>query len=313
MKLIITEEMRYRKKVVEYAIKNHNNAQAARRYGTSRQNVKRWRDRYDGTWDSLRPISRRPHSHSRQHTHEELQLIKRTYQRYGYEGLAEVYVQCQQKGYQRTYESMCKQIRQQGWNKVTEMPQRSYPKTRWKPDNVTYPGQKVQIDIKYVPQSCIAFDSQGKRYYQITALDEYSRKRVCKIVDEKSVTHTATFLLTLEDDMGFKITTVQTDNGSEFTNEMHQTHKQSIFEEILAYKGIKYHRTRPYSPWQNGKVERSHREDSKWYEKHIFESEEHMIKSHQRYVSRGNNIHRKHLNFMSPNEMVAAYFSKSVA
>ena len=313
MKLIITEEMRYRKKVVEYAIKYQNNAQAARRYGTSRQNVKRWRDRYDGTWESLRPLSRRPNSHSKQHTGNELQLIKKTYQRYRHEGLAEVYVQCKQRGYCRTYESMCKQIRQQGWNKHIQKRERSYPKSRWKPDTVTYPGEKVQIDIKYVPQSCIGFDSKGKQYYQITALDEYSRKRVCKIVDEKSVTHTATFLLTLEEEMGFKIITIQTDNGSEFTNEMLNTKKKSIFEEILDYKGIKYRRTRPYSPWQNGKVERSHREDSKWYGKRRFMSEAHLIKSHERYTHRGNNVHRKQLNFMSPNEVIAAYYSKSVA
>jgi len=39
MKIIITEEMRFRQKVVEYAIKHNNNAKAARRYHTSRQQV----------------------------------------------------------------------------------------------------------------------------------------------------------------------------------------------------------------------------------------------------------------------------------
>lgn len=38
MKPIITEEMRFRKRVVEYALKHQNNALAARRYHTSRQN-----------------------------------------------------------------------------------------------------------------------------------------------------------------------------------------------------------------------------------------------------------------------------------
>lgn len=38
MKTIITEEMRYRERVVQYAIKS-NNAVAARRYHTSRQQV----------------------------------------------------------------------------------------------------------------------------------------------------------------------------------------------------------------------------------------------------------------------------------
>ena len=71
---------------------------------------------------------------------------------------------------------------------------RTYPKSKWTPIPTTYPGEKVQIDIKYVPQYCIGWDSKGIKYYQITAIDEFSRKRVCKIVDEKSVTHTAEFL-----------------------------------------------------------------------------------------------------------------------
>lgn len=28
-----------------------------------------------------------------------------------------------------------------------------------------YPGDKVQIDIKYVPNECIRFPSYGNRYY----------------------------------------------------------------------------------------------------------------------------------------------------
>ncbi|WP_428892696.1 hypothetical protein [Facklamia sp. P9177] len=105
------------KKVVEYAIKYNNNA-AARRYHMSRHNVKRWRDRYNGNRDSLRLKSPRPHSHSANYQAEELELVRRNYQRYGHEGLAEVYVQCRRKDYKRSYDSMCKQIRQKGWNCV---------------------------------------------------------------------------------------------------------------------------------------------------------------------------------------------------
>lgn len=313
MKLIITEEMRYRKKVVEYAIKYNNNAAAARRYHTSRQNVKRWRDRYDGSWDSLRLKSRRPHSHPNQHRPKELEIIQQKYQRYGHEGLAEVYVQCRRQGYTRSYDSMCKQVRLRGWNRNEKPVKKTYPKTNWRPHPVTYPGEKVQIDIKYVPQQCIRWDSHGKRYYQITAIDEYSRKRVCKIVDEKSVTHTAPFLIDLEDKFGFKIDTIQTDNGSEFTNSMHDTQPLSVFEEVLALKGIRYQRTRPYSPWQNGIVERSHREDSERIYGRVFDSEAQLIAAHQRYTNRGNNVHRKQLNFKSPNEVVKEYFETSMS
>ena len=59
---IITEGMRYRKRIIEYAIKHNNNAKAARRYNTSRQNVSRWRQLYDGTIESLEKI-KTPHSH----------------------------------------------------------------------------------------------------------------------------------------------------------------------------------------------------------------------------------------------------------
>lgn len=46
MHSIITEELRFRKRVCEYAMKYENNAEAARRYHTSRQQVKRWVKRF---------------------------------------------------------------------------------------------------------------------------------------------------------------------------------------------------------------------------------------------------------------------------
>lgn len=107
MKTIITEEMRYRERVVQYAIKS-NNAVAARRYHTSRQQVQRWRKKYDGTTASLSNKSTRPHSHPNQHTREEIELIKRMHRRYSFEGLAQVYRSLMDAGYTRTYQSMQK-------------------------------------------------------------------------------------------------------------------------------------------------------------------------------------------------------------
>ena len=302
MKIIITEEMRYRQRVVKFAIKHNNNAKAARRYGTSRQQVQRWRKKYDGTPRSLANKSTRPKYHPNQHTKEELALIKKKHSRFKHEGLAEVYMQCKKDGYLRSYDSMCRQIRKLNLKTKRVV---KYPKSRWKPDKVSYPGHKVQVDIKYVPVECIGFDSHGIRYYQITAIDEYTRKRVMKLVDEKSVTHTSAFLRHLEDKMGFEITTIQTDNGREFVNDTDVTDKLSLFEKTLIEFDIKYKRTRPYSPWQNGKVERSHRLDNdRFYNRRRFTSYDHMIKSFNRYATRYNNIARKVLNFKSPNQVV---------
>ena len=60
MKFIITVEIKLRQRAVEYAIKHDNNAKAARKYHTIRQQIARWRSQYDGTAQSLLPKSRRP-------------------------------------------------------------------------------------------------------------------------------------------------------------------------------------------------------------------------------------------------------------
>ncbi len=303
MKTIITEEMRVRQRAVEYAIKYENNSKSARKYHTSRQQIKRWRDKYDGTVGSLANKSRRPKSHPNQHTNEELALLKTKYKKFKIDGLAQVYVEAKKLGYSRSYDSMCKRIRLM--NMKPSIAKKSYPKSNWKAYKTTYPGEKVQIDIKYVPIESILFGPLDKRYYQITAIDEYTRKRVLRIVDEKSVTHTANFLETLEDEMGFKIKTVQTDNGREFVNE--SLEKESMFEIKLKELNIEYKRTRPYSPWQNGKVERSHRLDSEFYSRKKFLSYEEMIKSVKKNCSRYNNTARKVLEFKTPNMVLKEY------
>lgn len=309
---IITEEMKFRLKVVQYAIKNDNNALAARKYHTSRQQVQRWRRKFNGSIDSLALKSRRPHTHPNQHKQHEIDLIKNRSRRFKHEGWSQVYAECIKKGYTRSFTSMMQQVKKfKMWN--VENKKMCFPKSNFKPDTVTFPGEKVQIDIKYVPLHCIAWQTYGIRYYQITAIDEYSRKRVCAIVDEKSVTHTAEFLLTLEEKMGFKICTIQTDNGREFTNDPEQREKLSLFEKTLMKLGIKYRKTRPYSPWQNGKVERSHRDDNeKFYQKQFFKSYDDMIKKHKRYMTRYNNIAKKVLNFKSPIQVVDEYFANAV-
>lgn len=309
MKNSITEEMKFRQKVVEFAIKHGNNAKAARRYQTSRQQVQRWRKKYDGTVKSLVNKSRRPHSHPNQHTEKEIELIKNKYKYHKHEGLGQVYRKCIDAGYSRSYDSMCKQIKK---IKNYEKPKRiSYPKSKYKPLRACYPGEFVQIDVKYVPLECIGFKSNHERYYQITAIDLYSRKRIIKLVNENSTYETANMLKILEKEFRFKIKTIQTDNGREFCNDREQ--RKSAFEKVLEYLGIKYIRTRPYSPWQNGVVERSHKIDNElFYSKRRFRSEEEMYKSFKRYSVRTNNIARRILSFKTPNEMVEGYFKRAI-
>lgn len=256
MKTSITEEMKFRQTDVEYAIKYDNNARAARRYETSRQQVQRWRKKYNGTVQSLANQSRRPHKHPKQHTEKEIKLIQNKYQRHKHEGLGQVYRKSIDAGYKRSYESMCRQIKK---FKNYEKPKKiSYPKSKYEPLKGSYPGEYVQIDVK----------------------------------NEHSSYETSKMLKTLEKDFGFKIKTIQTDNGREFCNDREQ--KKSLFEKVMKKLGIEYIRTRPYSPWQNGVAERSHKIDNElFYSRRRFRSEEEMYKSFERYRTRTNNIARR--------------------
>ena len=230
---IITEEMKFRKRLCEYALK-HGVTNAARRYHTNRKFVYRQLEKYDGTVRSLALKSRKPHSHPNAHTKEELELIKKVYTRYGCDGLAEVYVQLVKRGYKRSYGSMVKQIKKLPKVEATKI-RKGY--TKHHEIRGEYPGDKVQVDIKYVPKECLIFDTMEKSYYQITAIDEYSRKRILEIVDEKSVTNTSRFIRTLEEKMKLKINTIQTDNGSEFVNNQVETNEPTLFEiEIILAK-----------------------------------------------------------------------------
>lgn len=304
---IITEEMKYRQKLCEYALKN-GVTKAARKYHTYRQFVYRQLEKYDGSVRSLALQSRRPKHSPTAHTESELDLIKRILNRNGNYGLAEVYVKCQKQGYSRSFESMCRQIRQREYKKVQKH-RKSY--TSYHRMDGKYPGDKVQIDIKYIPDECIRFPCYGTRYYQITGIDEYSRKRVLKVVKEKSTYETKKYVEELEKQMGFRIKTIQVDNGTEFVNDGERTNRESAFEKALKALGIELRRTRPYSPWQNGKVERSHREDGKiLYNRKVFRSEKELIGQVKKHEKRYNNTAKTVLKFKSPNQVVSEYFSK---
>lgn len=303
---IITEEMRFRQRLCEYALK-YGVTKAARKYQTNRQFVYRQLKKYDGNVRSLAFRSRKPKHSPNAHTEEEFALIRRMLKRNGIYGLAEVYVRCCSRGYTRSFGSMCRQIRKKGYRKPV-IHRKSY--TNYNRMDGEYPGHKVQIDIKYVPMECIRFPCYGQQYYQITAIDEYSRRRVLKIVKEKSTYETGEFLRNLETKMGFPIRIIQVDNGSEFVNDENRTEKKGRFQRIAESLGMQIRRTRPYSPWQNGKVERSHREDGKiLYGRKVFNSEKELRKQVQKHENRYNRTAKISLKFKSPDQMVTEYFS----
>lgn len=70
----VTQDMKFRQSLLKYSQK-YEVTKAAIKYKTNRQYIYRWLRRYDGTIDSLREKSRRPHHHPNQRTEQELKLI----------------------------------------------------------------------------------------------------------------------------------------------------------------------------------------------------------------------------------------------
>ena len=104
---------------------------------------------------------------------------------------------------------------------------------------------------------------------------------------------------------------VQVDNGAEFVNDEERTDKLGLFQKIAESLGMQIRKTLPYSPWQNGKVERSHREDGKiLYKRKVFTSEAELKKQVQKHEDRYNRTAKTSLDFKSPNQLVEEYFSK---
>ena len=63
----------------------------------------------------------------------------------------------------------------------------------------------------------------------------------------------------------FEIKLIQTDNGTEFTNKYVNTKALSELDKYLQAEHIKHKLIKPATPWHNGRVERSHRTDDKFF------------------------------------------------
>ncbi len=142
----ITQDMRYKQAVIEYSMK-HGVTKAAIRYKTSCQNIYRWRKKYNGDIRSLADGSRRPHSHPNQHTEAEITLVENMRRRNPHDGLVVFWVKLRERGYTRSISGLYKLLRRIGGNPI-KLPNPKYiPKPY---EQMQYPGQKVQIDVKYV-------------------------------------------------------------------------------------------------------------------------------------------------------------------
>lgn len=305
----ITQDMRYRLSLLKYADK-YGVTKAAIKYKTNRQYIYRWKKRFDGSMESLRDRSRRPHHHPNQHTPEEIKLITDMRRRNPHAGLVIFWVKLMRRGYSRSMTGLYRFLKKQGFMAVHPPNPKYIPKPY---EQMVYPGQRVQVDVKFVPSACLKNSKViGKKFFQYTAIDEYSRWRFVEAFEEQNTYSSAQFVDLLVKAFPFPIECIQTDNGTEFTNRF-TSHKDkpTLFQVHLEQHGIQHKVIRPYTPRHNGKVERSHRKDNeRFYATHQFYSFEDFAKQLKEYNRREyNHFPMRPLGWKTPNQVRKDYLA----
>ena len=308
----ITQEACRRQAVVKLALRK-GKTYASEKYGVSLSSVKRWCKRYDGTLESLKERSHRPHSHPKQHTVQEEELIRQgmaqAYFRYGWEG---AYMAAKEQGYSRSYSGFRYAAKRIGLcgGKVKKKPSRKH--NRRYPELLT-PRELVQIDVKEVPYNCLRgkLKEYGKHLYQWTAIDACTRVRFIYGFEEHTPENTVTFFKMLLKVFPFKIQAVQTDNGTEFTYKYISETEDSPLDKLLKELDIPHKLIPPRTPWHNGKVERSHRNDQRYfYDWEKFTSVDELNRKLSKHLSWSNRKIMRTLGNKSPIELLREKLAK---
>ena len=128
--------------------------------------------------------------------------------------------------------------------KAAKNPRRRFPHGF----KVSCPGDMIQMDTKYI------MTIGGRKFYQFTAIDVLTKKRVLRVYSSLSSRNGANFLQECVNNFDFAIKNIQTDNGSEFLGE---------FDKLCKKLNIPHYFIYPRHPKQNTYVETSHSADEK--------------------------------------------------
>lgn len=271
-----------------------------RRYKISKASLMRWNKQYDGTRESLTDKSHRPHSqHPRAHTEEELKWIRDYHRRNPQISICELYGKLRtDKAYSRHPLSLYRVFIRLGYR---DKPESTKKKSKHLQQYETPGkiGKKWQMDVKYVPTACYTNGAE-ERFYQYTMIDEASRERFIYPYKEQSGYSTVDFIKRAIRYFGYKPEIIQTDNGAEFTN-FSNTERVHAMDVLCQELGITHKLIRPRTPWHNGKVERSHRNDQERFYNYLsFYSYEDLINQMKNWLYRSNRIPMAVLGWMSP-------------
>lgn len=164
---------------------------------------------------------------------------------------------------------------------------------------MTIPGQKVQVDVAYLPK----LFGKSHRYYVYQAIDLYTRITFSAVYSECCPANTVHFLKRVIQFLPFPVHLFQFDHGSEFTYDMFiQIKTEHPVHAYLKSCSIAFCFSIVATPRTNGCVERVHRtwreELERW---HRWQSLNDLLKDNRKWM-RYYNEQRYHygLNMLTP-------------
>ena len=182
-------------------------------------------------------------------------------------------------------------------DRVTGEPRRRGPVTARRYERER-PGELVHVDVKKVARvpdgggwrarGAGALDhgrgSGGRLLCLHVAVDDRSRVAYAELLGDERKETCVAFMGRARDfyrGLGVEVERVMTDNGPGY--------RSALFNEWLAAAGIKHRYTRPYSPWQNGKVERMNRTlAQEWQYARAYASEDERAAALSSFIDRYN-------------------------
>lgn len=252
--------------------KSKNVSAVCRKYGVSRSQFYYWKKRVDlrsssGTrktskQNRLMSYSRKPKTNPREYPDEVIKLIiklrKRTKR-----GAEHIWFELRDKySIYVSVTGVYKVLKRNGL-----IPKRKHKQKA----NNTYeapkylPGEKIQIDLKYVKLEDEIAKKQGKVFrwvYQHTAIDLATGIKFKMIYESRDTQASVDFLFRVRLFYPFPIKIIQTDNGFEFTWRLHpeitKTHPFTLQCQLYGYE---HYLIPPAYPRANSHVERTHRID----------------------------------------------------
>ena len=252
----LTERARYKIKVLDWHRNHeHNISLTARHFGLGRMTMYRWLKaiKHYGPI-GLNEKSRRPKK-VREPTTSGNTVIRTVQLRRQYPAWSKYKIQTllKREGLQTSVSTVGRILKRRNLinKKISQKRRKSAlrPKARFpKGLRISQAGDMIQIDTKYIMLS------GGMKFYQFTAIDVLTKRRVLRVYPSQSSRNGAKFLEQCIQGFPFHIKRVQTDNGAPFLKE---------FDKLCKEKELPHYFIHPRTPKENTYVERSHRSDKK--------------------------------------------------